>query len=213
MDSPVTLYDAQMIINPQADVTGVVLAGGRGSRMGGLDKGLQPYRGLPLAQHALNRLVPQVHTVMINANRNIDTYRALGVSVWADGIPDLPGPLAGMLAGLTHCETPYLATVPCDTPRFPLDLVRRLAAGLEQANCEMATAYTRADKQLFPQPVFCLMKVSLLDPLRAFIMSGERKTGAWPRTQRNAQVVFEDDAAFMNINTLEELEQVPPPSD
>jgi molybdopterin-guanine dinucleotide biosynthesis protein A len=166
---------------------------------------LQLYRGLPLARHALHRLAPQVGGVMINANRNIVEYEAMGVPVWPDDLPDFPGPLAGMAAGLRHCHTPYLATVPCDTPLFPLDLVARLATALAQHDTDMATAYTRAGEQLFPQPVFCLMKVSLFDQLRTFILSGERKTGAWPRSQRNAQVSFEDEAAFMNINTLEEL--------
>lgn len=202
-----------MIINPHVDVTGLVLAGGRGSRMGGVDKGLQPYRGIPLVRHALNRLAPQVGAVMINANRNLEVYAALSVPVWPDGIADFPGPLAGMLAGLTHCATPYLVTVPCDSPHFPLDLVARLAAGLTQNPSDMATAYTRADGRLFPQPVFCLLHRSLLERLRSFIVSGERKTGAWARTQRSAPVIFEDEAAFANINTLEELGQLEPRAD
>ena len=202
-----------MIINPHVDVTGLVLAGGRGSRMGGVDKGLQPYRGIPLVRHALNRLAPQVGAVMINANRNLEVYAALSVPVWPDEIADFPGPLAGMLAGLTHCATPYLVTVPCDSPHFPLDLVARLAAGLTQNPSDMATAYTRADGRLFPQPVFCLLHRSLLERLRSFIVSGERKTGAWARTQRSAPVIFEDEAAFANINTLEELGQLEPRAD
>ncbi len=205
VDSSRALYDAAVIIDPHTDITGLVLAGGRATRMGGLDKGLQPYQGLPLARHALNRLTPQVASVMINANRNLMDYEAMGVTVWPDDLPDFPGPLAGMLAGLRHCRTPYLATVPCDSPLLPMDLVARLTAGLAPDDADMATAYTREGDKLFPQPVFCLMKVSLFDRLRAFIQSGERKTGAWPRSQRNAQVIFEDEAAFMNINTLEEL--------
>lgn len=199
------------MIDPHTDITGLVLAGGRATRMGGVDKGLQSYEGLALARHALNRLTPQVASVMINANRNRVEYEALGVPVWPDDLPDFPGPLAGMLAGLRHCRTPYLATVPCDSPQFPMDLVARLAAGLALDNAEMATAYTREGDKLFPQPVFCLMKVSLLDRLRAFLHSGERKTGAWPRSQQNAQVIFEDQSAFMNINTLDELEPSHPP--
>jgi molybdopterin-guanine dinucleotide biosynthesis protein A len=198
-------------IDPKTEVTGLVLAGGRGTRLGGIDKGLQLYQGLPLARHALNRLAPQVAGVMINANRNLTAYAAMGVPVWPDELPDFPGPLAGMMAGLQHCPTPYLATVPCDTPHFPLDLVARLAAGLGQHDTDMATAYTRTSEKLFPQPVFCLMKVSLLDRLRAFILGGERKTGAWPRSQLNAQVTFEEEAAFTNINTLDELEVKQPP--
>ncbi len=199
-----------MIIDPKTDITGLILAGGRGTRMGGVDKGLQSYLGLPLAQHALNRLKPQVRSVMINANRNLAAYEAMGVPVWADDLPDFPGPLAGMLAGLTQCSTPYLVTVPCDSPHFPSDLVARLAAGLADGEHDMATAYTREGDRRIPQPVFCLMKVSLRERLRAFILNGERKTGAWPRTQRNAQVCFADDAAFININSVDELAAKPP---
>jgi molybdopterin-guanine dinucleotide biosynthesis protein A len=192
---------------PKADITGLVLAGGRGSRMGGVDKGLQSYGGRPLAQHALTRLLPQVGNAIINANRNLDVYRSMGVPVWPDEVPDYPGPLVGMLSGLAHCETPYLVTVPCDAPNYPLDLVARLAHGLLEINGNLATAYTRSIDQLFPQPVFSLMHVSLQTSLRAFIASGQRKTGLWTSTQRSAKVVFDDEADFMNLNTLIELEQ------
>ena len=191
-----------------ADITGLILAGGRGSRMGGIDKGLQNYLGLPLAQRALQRLAPQVGLLMINANRNLASYRSMGVPVWPDEVQDYPGPLAGMLAGLSHCETPYLVTVPCDTPNFPLDLVDRLAHGLVEGDGDIATAYTREAEKLFAQPVFCLMKASLLDSLRAFVRSGQRKTGLWASAHRGAQVVFEEDAGFVNLNTLLELEQL-----
>jgi molybdopterin-guanine dinucleotide biosynthesis protein A len=117
-----------------------------------------------------------------------------------------------MLAGLVHCDTTLLATVPCDTPNFPLDLVARLRQALQEDDADIAVAYTRASdgpraEGLFPQPVFCLMKTSLKEALAAFIAAGERKTGYFARTQRHSRVVFEDDAAFLNINTLEELEQ------
>jgi molybdopterin-guanine dinucleotide biosynthesis protein A len=179
--------------------------------MGGVDKGLQVHLGLPLAQHALRRLAPQVGRLMINANRNLSTYEILGAPVWPDEVPDYPGPLAGMLAGLAHCETPYLATVPCDTPNFPADLVARLAHGLSDAGGEMATAYTRDGEELFAQPVFCLMKASLRDSLHAFVQGGQRKTGLFARQHRGAEVVFEDAAAFFNVNTLAELEQLQQP--
>jgi molybdenum cofactor guanylyltransferase len=200
------------MISARNDVTGLILAGGRGSRMGGVDKGLQRYRDRPLAAHALERLRPQVGKVMVNANRNLDTYRAMGVPVWPDEVPDYPGPLAGMLAGLVHCDTPLMATVPCDTPNFPLDLVTRLAGALESADADIAVAYTRAGEELFPQPVFCLVKTSLKAALAAFIAAGERKTGLFARGQRNTRVVFDDDAEFFNINTLTELEHPPRPS-
>jgi molybdenum cofactor guanylyltransferase len=200
-------YDAQAMNIATTEITGLVLAGGRGSRMGGVDKGLQDYRGQPLARHALQRLAPQVGRVMINANRNLTVYRSMGIAVWPDEMEDYPGPLAGMLAGLAHCETPYLVTVPCDTPNFPLDLVERLAVGLAGDGADMAIACTRGTDRPLPQPVFCLMKVSLLDSLRAFVASGQRKTGLWAHESHGARVLFDDEAAFFNINTLGELEQ------
>ncbi|MGD0494087.1 MAG: molybdenum cofactor guanylyltransferase MobA [Steroidobacteraceae bacterium] len=199
-------------MNARDDVTGLILAGGRGSRMGGIDKGLQLFQGRPLVAHALERLRPQVGKVMLNANRNLDRYRAMGVPVWPDEAPDYPGPLAGMLAGIAHCDTPLMATVPCDTPNFPIDLVARLALGLESADADIAVAHTRAGEELFPQPVFCLMKSSLKHALAAFIAAGERKTGDFARGQRNTRVVFDDDAEFFNINTLTELELPPRPA-
>ncbi|HET7757102.1 MAG TPA: molybdenum cofactor guanylyltransferase MobA [Steroidobacteraceae bacterium] len=197
---------------PRSAITGLILAGGRGSRMGGADKGLQEYRGTTLSQWALARLRPQVASVMINANRNLERYRAMGVAVFADALPDYPGPLAGMLAGLAHCATPYLVTVPCDTPNFPLDLVERLAQGLGESDADLATACTREDGELLPQPVFCLMKAGLRESLHAFIASGQRKTGLWARQQRHAEVVFANPAEFINVNTLPELEQLQRPS-
>jgi molybdopterin-guanine dinucleotide biosynthesis protein A len=191
-----------------ADITGLVLAGGRGTRMGGVDKGLQDHLGVPLALHALRRLTPQVGAAMINANRNLESYRAMGVPVWPDDVADYPGPLAGMLAGLAHCGTPYLVTAPCDSPNFPLDLVLRLAQGLAAIDGEIATAYTLEPDGPRAQPVFCLMKTSLLPSLAAFVASGQRKTGLWATQLRSARVEFADGAAFANANTLTELAQL-----
>ena len=188
----------------KADITGLILAGGRGSRMGGVDKGLQLFQGMPLVQHAFTRLAPQVGLVMVNANRNLEVYRTMGMEVYRDEVPGFAGPLAGVLAGLSHCTTPYLVTVPCDTPYFPHDLVERLAGGTI-INAGIVTAYTREGDQLSPQPVFCLMKASLRDNLRAFIDRGQRKTGLWARELGGAQVIFDDAAAFTNFNTLTEL--------
>lgn len=190
------------------DITGLILAGGRGSRMGGVDKGLQNHLGIPLALHALRRLGPQVGRLMINANRNFEVYESMGVPVWADGIPDYPGPLAGVLAGLAHCETPYLATVPCDTPNFPSDLVARLMEGLIDTDGEMAIACTREAQLTRRQPVFSLMKTSVRPNLAAFVASGQGNVGLWASQQRCAQVVFEDGSEFFNANTLAELEQL-----
>ncbi|OYU98069.1 MAG: molybdenum cofactor guanylyltransferase MobA [Burkholderiales bacterium PBB5] len=196
-------------IDPQ-DITGLILAGGRGSRMGGVDKGLQNHQGLPLAMHALMRLQPQVGHLLINANRNLGAYDSMGVPVWPDALADFPGPLAGFLAGLEHCETPWLVTVPCDTPNFPADLVARLADALVREDAEIAMAATLEDGQMQVQPVFCLMAASLMESLVAFTQSGQRKIDKWTGQHRCATVVFEDGDAFFNANTLEELQRLQP---
>ena len=187
-------------------ITGLILAGGRGSRMGGVDKGLQPHLGVPLAMHALLRLSPQVGEVMINANRNLGAYESMGVPVWPDSLPDYAGPLAGFLTGLERCETPYLVTVPCDSPRFPLDLVARLADGLEAQDAEIALAATREGDSIQVHPVFCLMKASLMESLVRFTHDGQRKIDRWTASHRCAEVLFDDASAFFNANTLHELQ-------
>ncbi|HTP73078.1 MAG TPA: molybdenum cofactor guanylyltransferase MobA [Burkholderiaceae bacterium] len=192
----------------RADITGLVLAGGRGSRMGGVDKGLQNHQGVPLALHALLRLQPQVGEAMINANRNLGAYESMGVPVWPDAQSDFPGPLAGMLVGLERCETPYLVTVPCDTPNFPPDLVDRLARALELEGADLAMAATRDAGQVMPQPVFCLLKADLLESLVKYLQSGQRKIDRWTAQHRVATVVFDDTAAFDNANTVEELRRL-----
>ena len=187
------------------DITGVILAGGRGSRMGGVDKGLQNHGGVPLAMHALLRLAPQVGEIMINANRNLGAYESMGVPVWPDTLSDYAGPLAGFLTGLERCETPYLVTVPCDSPNFPADLVERLAAALEAADAEIAMAATRDGDVLQVQPVFCLMKSEVLDGLVRFTQGGQRKIDKWTAQHRCVEVPFDDVAAFANANTADEL--------
>ena len=190
------------------DITGLVLCGGRGTRMGGADKGLQIHQGMPLALHALLRLQGQVGHQMVNANRNLAAYESMGVPVWPDALPDFPGPLAGWLAGLEHCETPYLMTLPCDTPGFPLDLVARLAQGLVDEDADLAMVATLEDGQLQKQPVFCLLKSTLLESLVAFLHSGERKITAWTAQHRCAVVTFDDAGAFFNANTLADLQRL-----
>jgi molybdopterin-guanine dinucleotide biosynthesis protein A len=190
------------------DVTGLILAGGRASRMGGVDKGLQNHQGLPLAMHALLRLAPQVGHVLINANRNLGAYEAMGVPVWPDALPDYPGPLAGFLTGLERCETPYLVTVPCDSPLFPTDLVARLLTALEAADAEIAMPVTIESGARQPQPVFCLMRSHVLESLVAFTQSGQRKIDRWTAQHRCIEVEFDDARAFVNANTLAELQQL-----
>ena len=186
-------------------ITGLVLAGGRGSRMGGVDKGLQNHRCLPLALHALLRLQAQTGAALLNANRNLGAYESFGAPVWPDPIEDFAGPLAGFLAGLEHCETPYLVTVPCDTPDFPLDLVERLAAALDAQGADIAYATTLESGCEQSHPVFCLMKSALSESLVAFIHDGGRKIDAWFARHHAVGVRFADASAFFNANTAAEL--------
>jgi molybdopterin-guanine dinucleotide biosynthesis protein A len=189
-------------------ITGLVLAGGRGSRMGGVDKGLQLHRGVPLALHAVLRLSPQVGHVMINANRNLAAYESFGVPVWPDALPDFAGPLAGFLAGLERCETAWLVTVPCDTPNFPQDLVPRLAERASTHGADIAMAACIEDGVLRTQPVFCLMRASLMESLVRFTHDGGRKIDRWTATRKTVEVEFADAAAFVNANTADELRRL-----
>lgn len=189
------------------NVTGLILAGGQGTRMGSVDKGLQTLAGQPMVQHVIQRLQPQVQQLHINANQNQAVYAEWGFPVWADAMPDFAGPLAGLQTGLMHCTTPYLVTVPCDSPYLPLDLVARLAQALQAQEADLAVAVTGVGVQRQPHPVFCLAKASLLPHLTQYLESGGRKMGAWHATLQVAAVHFEDESAFRNINTLDELQQ------
>ena len=184
------------------EITGLVLAGGRATRMGGVDKGLVEFAGRTLVERVIGRLAPQVGSLMISANRNIDTYRALGFPVLldaADGLEPFPGPLAGLLAGLRAATTPWLAAVPCDAPFLPLDLVRRLLASLGSARAAMASVGDRAE------PLFCLLHVGLADPLASALANGERRAETWLRGVGAAPAVFLQPESFANLNTLQEL--------
>ena len=193
------------------DITGLVLAGGRGTRMGGVDKGLQNHKGMPLALYTLMRLTPQVGELMINANRNLSAYESMGVPVWPDALPDYAGPLAGWLTGLERCETPYLVSVPCDTPNFPDDLVEKLASALERDNADIAMATTFEAGLRQRQPVFSLMRASLMESLVHATQTGERKIDRWTAQHHCVEVLFEDARAFFNANTLAELQQLQSP--
>lgn len=202
-----------------ADITGLILAGGRGSRMAGADKGLQTLNGMPLALHTLTRLRlgGGVNQVMINANRNLAAYASLGAAIWPDTLADHAGPLAGFLTGLVHCETPFLLTVPCDTPLLPLDLAPRLARALAAENADIAMAGAPevgqdGQRQIRAQPVFCLLRVTLRQSLVRFTQGGGRKVGAWTALHKTVIVPFDlpgdDPRAFFNVNTLAELRQL-----
>lgn len=186
-------------------ITGVILAGGRGSRMGGVDKGLQIFRGTPMVLHVMKRLLPQVGQLAVNANQNLPLYREFGVPVWTDDLPDFPGPLAGLHASLGQCGTAFLLTVPCDSPFLPLDLVGKLTEALEAHGADLAFAITGAGASRQPQPVFCLLKTSLLPDLERYLQGGGRKVETWYASLHAVEVPFGDESAFRNINTLDEL--------
>ena len=216
-----------------SDITALVLAGGRGMRMGGVDKGLQTLNGQPMAGHALQRLRAQQGGVLggaighaiVNANRNPEVYLALGEASFGAGhvqvVPDrdteFAGPLAGFQAGLDVCVTPLMLTVPCDSPLFPLDVAQRLLTALLQANADMAVVMAPEagrDGQvvLRSQPVFCLMRTTVAPSLHAFLAGGGRKVDAWTAGLPQVQVPFDapgdDPRAFANANTLDELRQL-----
>jgi len=181
-------------------VSGIVLAGGLGRRMGGVDKGLQPLRGKPMVHWVLERLAPQVDEIIVNANQNLDAYRKFGHRVVADDIAGFAGPLAGLHAGLKAAAHPLVATVPCDSPFLPADLISRLESQLGQN--DLAVAKT-GDQ---PHPVFALVKRHCLESLEAFLAQGGRKIDAWYASLKVVEVSFDDEAdAFRNINTREEL--------
>lgn len=206
-----------------ASVCAVVLAGGRATRMGGLDKGLQRFHGRTLTEIAVERLRQQSvgapDRIGISANRNFELYAALGLPVWSDTTPDFAGPLAGFQAALQQCESTheFLLTVPCDSPRFPLDLLERLRRSFTDSKVEIAMA-TAPDAQsgdvqaIYPQPVFCLLRTGLADSLQAFLDQGGRKIGAWAASHRLVRVAFnhtgDDPRAFANANTLDDLQDL-----
>jgi molybdopterin molybdotransferase len=190
------------------DITGLILAGGRGTRMGTVDKGLQPFRGKPMAAHVLERLRAQVGAVAINANQNLETYAALGAPVWPDDTPGFAGPLAGLEAGMRRCATPLLLSAPCDSPFVPADLAERLFTALQEQDADLAYAVTQEPgKRRQPHPVFCLVRVDRLPLLSSYLAEGGRKMDGWYADLKAAEVLFEDDGAFRNINTLDELRE------
>ncbi len=189
---------------PAPAITGLVLAGGQGRRMGTVDKGLVPLAGRPMVAHVIERLAPQVDDILINANQHTAEYAAFGHRVIPDTIGGFAGPLAGLQVGLANASHALVATVPCDSPFLPHDLVARLAAALEAKGSELAVARTFDQ----PHPVFALVRRAVLPHLTQFLEGGGRKIDAWYATLRIVEVAFDDEAdAFRNINTADELRQ------
>ena len=183
-------------------VTGVILSGGRGTRIGGIDKGLLPFRGRTLVEWVLDRIEPQVAEVLISANQNLDRYLALGHPVLADRITGFAGPLAGLHAGLCLARSDLVITVPCDSPFLPTDLVERMAQALAESDAQVAVARTGDQRH----SVFCLCRGSVLANLTAFLDAGGRKVDAWHAALDVCDVAFDDHVGgLLNINTLEQL--------
>jgi molybdopterin-guanine dinucleotide biosynthesis protein A len=183
-------------------ISAIILSGGRATRMNGVDKGLVLLQSKPLIQHVIERLTPQVDEILINANRELAQYQALGYPVLQDEVEDFLGPLAGFSLGLQHGKHDYVLTVPCDSPLLPVDLAQRLMAVLVENNAEIAVA-TSEDST---HPVFCLCKKTVLPSLTAYLQQGERRVSAWQKSQQYIEVDFSDcNEAFTNLNTFEDL--------
>lgn len=201
MPSSANLYCA-------SHITGLVLAGGRGTRMGGVDKGLQILHGKPLVQHVLERLAPQVTTLAVNANRSQLHYARFGYPVWHDLQADFPGPLAGLQCGLAHCTTPLLATAPCDSPLIPYDLVAHLCDAMAASGAQAAVAVTSGIHGRQRHPVCALLRTDTRASLDAFLAAGERKMDRWFASLDCVEAEFPDERAFCNINTGLQLQQL-----
>jgi len=187
------------------DITGVILAGGQGRRMGGFDKGWLEFDGQPLVAHVVARLSPQVASIVISANQNLERYAGLNCPVVPDVVSGYAGPLAGLHAAMQRITTGLAVTAPCDSPLLPMDLVDRLHRGLVAANADVAVARTGGRRQ----PVFSLVRRATLPQLSAFLERGERKVELWHATLQVTVVDFDDESdAFSNINTPDDLDRL-----
>ncbi|MDR5855027.1 molybdenum cofactor guanylyltransferase MobA [Caballeronia sp. LZ062] len=181
--------------------------------MGGVDKGMQPFRGEPLALHVLRCLAPQASAMLISANRNIEAYSALaapfGARVIVDALGDYPGPLAGIAAALRAAQTEFVLLAPCDAPFVDQRLGHMLGEALDAERADIAYAATiEPCGERIAHPVFALVRTSLADDLDARLASGERKVRAWYARHKAVQVPFHDDRAFYNINDLRQLAEL-----
>ena len=194
-----------LIISPE-NITAVILAGGLGRRMGGVDKGLQLIHGKPMVQQVLNRLQHQVGKVLINANRHLDDYKGFGVPICSDSISGYAGPLAGIHAALLQTNTAYLVSVPCDSPMLPNDLVSRLSVALSEHQADAAVVVTGNAEQQQRHPVFLMLKSDVRTSLEHYLNTGGRKVDDWLASLNCVDVPFEDETAFTNVNTPEDIQ-------
>ena len=183
-------------------ITGLILAGGKARRMGGIDKGLISFKGQSMVMHVIKRLSTQVGAILINANREIERYQSLGFNVVTDEINDFAGPLAGLHSGMKVAKTEFILSVPCDSPLLPNDLSQRLMTALESQNADIAVAKIGEQHH----PVFCLCRTILAQDLETYLNAGGRKVDEWQKKHAYVEVRFDDNpSAFSNVNTPEEL--------
>jgi len=183
-------------------ISAIILAGGRATRMNGADKGLVLLQNKPLIQHVIERLVPQVDEILINANRELVQYQALDYKVLQDEAKDFLGPLAGFSLGMQHAKNDYVLTLPCDSPLLPADLAQRLMTALVEHKAEIAVATSDGSTH----PVFCLCKKITLPSLTTYLQQGEHRVSTWQKGQQYIEVNFNDcSEAFTNLNTFEDL--------
>jgi len=186
-------------------ITGIILAGGLARRMGGADKGLIPFLDKPMIAHVIDQLKPQVKHILINANREIETYESLGLLVIQDQIAGFAGPLAGLHIGMKHAKTDFVLSVPCDSPLLPNNLAIQLMNALQENNSDIVIAKTGQQTH----PVFCLCRTDLVLDLEKFLNNGGRKVEEWQKKHDITTVDFENQSiAFSNINTIDELTEL-----
>lgn len=192
---------------PHKDVSALILSGGLGTRMGNVNKGLQTLQNRSLISHVIQQLQAQVSSIAINANQQIEAYQSFGLPILTDSFSGYIGPLAGMHAGLVHCQTPYMLCVPCDSPFLPLNLVDQLYQSFIANQADVAIACTFENEQTKTHNVICLLKTTLTEHLEHFIEQGGRKVGAWQASLKVQRVMFEQYVLFQNINSTEELQK------
>lgn len=185
------------------EISAIILAGGRGRRMGELDKGLQLLQGKPLVSWVVDRIAPQVSEVLISANRNLERYREMGYAVLPDEMPDYPGPLAGLHRAMSEISHPLWLSVPCDTPFLPEDLVQRLYSALLADKADLAVAVVEGQGQ----PTICLGYTHLQTGLGDFLARGGRRVSEWQSGLHRTAVLFSDLQSFRNINAQADLKE------
>lgn len=182
-------------------ITGLILAGGKASRMNGVNKALMPFLGRPMLAQVIERLAPQVDEVFINANQDFEHFKRFSLSIISDEIGEFAGPLAGLHAGLKTSQDAWVLSVPCDSPLLPKDLAKRLLEAAQTQQADIAIAKTDIQNH----PVFCLCKKSLCDDLATYLKQGGRKVQEWQQSHACIEVNFKNELNFSNVNTFEEL--------